>query len=136
MSFPRGSFFWLSTCCRPSHCPQVIIIGPRSVIQAYPASTKGSEFDSLRKFVGPTLGKNPDIIIKSDEAEEIIKAVRDLRWLPSASLLRRWPHNSVLEREMRSFVETGRAVHLQQALPSDRKCGLCHASMPPLISVD
>ena len=57
--------------------------------------------------------KNPQTICKSDCAKELLKAIRSLGWLSDASLPRRWPHNSVLERQIRSFEESCRSMHLQ-----------------------
>ena len=57
--------------------------------------------------------RNPRTICKSDCAKELLKAIRSLGWLSDASLPRRWPHNSVLERQIRSFEESCRSMHLQ-----------------------
>ena len=84
------------------------------IINAYPTSSKGSDFvfASLRHFVGHRY-KNPDTICRSDAAPELIKAIRDLGWLPETSLPRRWPHNAKCERAIRSFEECCRCLHLQ-----------------------
>ena len=76
------------------------------IVNAYPAPTKGSDFvySCLRHFVGMRY-KNPDTVCRSDAAPELIKAIRELGWLPETSLPRRWPHNSRCERAIRSFEE-------------------------------
>ena len=84
------------------------------IINAYPTSSKGSDFvfSSLRHFVGHRC-KNPDTVCRSDAAPELLKAIRDLGWLPETSLPRRWPHNARCERAIRSFEECCRCLHLQ-----------------------
>ena len=84
------------------------------VMQAYPTVTKSSEHaaDSLRHFTG-RLADQPNCICKSDCARELLKAIRSLGWLSDASLPRRWPHNSVLERSIRTYQEVCRSLHLQ-----------------------
>ena len=84
------------------------------IINAYPASSKSSDFvfTCLRHFVGHRF-KNPDTVCRSDAAPELLKAIRDLGWLPETSLPRRWPHNSQCERMIRTFEECCRCLHLQ-----------------------
>ena len=96
------------------------------VMQAYPTVTKSSEHaaTSLRHFTG-RLADSPDCICKSDCARELLKAIRSLGWLSDASLPRRWPHNSVLERSIRTYQEVCRSLHLQAGFA-------CH---PPLWQV-
>ena len=62
------------------------------IVNAYPASSKGSDFvySCLRHFVGLRF-KNPDTVCRSDAAPELVKAIRDLGWLPETALPRRWP---------------------------------------------
>jgi len=76
------------------------------IVNAYPASSKGSDFvySCLRHFVGLRF-KNPDTVCRSDAAPELVKAIRDLGWLPETALPRRWPHNSKCERMIRTFEE-------------------------------
>ena len=70
------------------------------ILNAYPASSKSSEFvyTCLKHFVGLRC-QNPDTVCRSDAAPELVKAIRDLGWLPETSLPRRWPHNSKCVRE-------------------------------------
>ena len=84
------------------------------VFQAYPLATKDTDSvkEALNHFVG-VKAKNPQTICKSDCAKELLKAIRSLGWLSDASLPRRWPHNSVLERQIKSFEESCRSMHLQ-----------------------
>ena len=91
------------------------------VLQAYPSTTKNSDhvYQSLNRFVGVALAKNPELIVKSDQAPEILKAVHDLGWVPDTSLPARWPHNSTLERDMRSFEETAGMLPLPCRYPVD-----------------
>ena len=84
------------------------------IVHAYPAQSKNSDFvhACLRHFVGLRY-KNPDTVCRSDCAPELIRAIRDLGWLPESSLPRRWPHNSKCERQIRAFEECCRCSHLQ-----------------------
>ena len=83
------------------------------ILNAYPASSKSSDFvyTCLKHFVGLRY-QNPDTVCRSDAAPELVKAIRDLGWLPETSLPRRWPHNSKCERAIRSFEECCRCLHL------------------------
>ena len=69
----------------------LIVYDSFSVIaNAYPATSKGSDFvySCLRHFVGLRF-KNPDTVCRSDAAPELVKAIRDLGWLPETALPRR-----------------------------------------------
>ena len=52
-------------------------------------------------------------MFKSDNAKELDAACQQMSWVPEPTLANRWPHNSVLERDIRSIQEITRAVHLQ-----------------------
>lgn len=69
------------------------------LMQAYPATTKDASFvqSCLLHFVG-VRKDDPIPICRSDCAQEILRAIRELGWLPESSLPKRWPHNSILER--------------------------------------
>ena len=52
-------------------------------------------------------------IARLDAAGEILKAVIEKNWLPESSVPARFPHNSVLEREIKRFQEIARSLFLQ-----------------------
>ena len=83
------------------------------VLQAYPTiSREASQLASnLKHFVG--LKSHSYTIVRSDAAGEILKAVIENNCLPESSIPARFPHNSVLEREMRTFQEIARSLFLQ-----------------------
>ena len=93
----------------------VLIVQDRfsKVLQAYPTiSREASQLASnLKHFVG--LKSTSYTIVSSDAAGEILKAVIENNWLPESSVPSRFPHNSVLEREMRTFQEIARSLFLQ-----------------------
>ena len=66
---------------------------------------------SFKHFVG--LRGSELKIVKSDTAGEILKAVVEQGWLSEASVPSCFPHNSQLEREIRSFQEVARSLFLQ-----------------------
>ena len=80
------------------------------VLQAYPTiSREASQLASnLKHFVG--LKSTSYTIVRSDAAGEILKAVLENNWLPESSVPSRFPHNSVLEREMRTFHQIARSL--------------------------
>jgi hypothetical protein len=96
----------------------VLIVQDRfsKVLQVYPTiSREASQLASnLKHFVG--LKPNSYTIVRSDAAGEILKAVIENNWLPESSVPSRFPHNSVLEREMRTFQEIARSLFLQAGL--------------------
>jgi hypothetical protein len=66
---------------------------------------------SFKHFVG---SRGSELkIVKSDAAGEILKAVVEQGWLSEASVPSCFPHNSQLEREIRSFQEVARSLFLQ-----------------------
>jgi hypothetical protein len=63
---------------------------------------------SFKHFVG---SRGSELkIVKSDAAGEILKAVVEQGWLSEASVPSCFPHNSQLEREIRSFQEVARSL--------------------------
>ena len=52
-------------------------------------------------------------MFKSDRGRELEAACQQLGWVSEPTLANRWPHNSVLERDIRTLQEVARAVHLQ-----------------------
>ena len=67
----------------------------------------------LLQFIGKHAEAKPTIMFKSDNAKELDAACQQMSWVPEPTLANRWPHNSVLERDIRSIQEITRAVHLQ-----------------------
>ena len=68
---------------------------------------------NLLQFVGAAYHKNPMVLCKADGAPEIASACAQIGWAVEASLENRWPHNSCLERQIRTLQEVTRACHLQ-----------------------
>ena len=85
------------------------------VLQAYPTiSREASQIASnLKHFVGLKSNFYTYTIVHSDAAGEILRAVIEDNWLAESSVPSRFPHNSVLEREMRTFQEITRSLFLQ-----------------------
>ena len=50
---------------------------------------------TLKNFVGRKGATRPNIMVKSDAASEITRAVEDLGWLAEPSLKNRFPHNAL-----------------------------------------
>ena len=82
--------------------------------QIFPQTRRTIEnnITALQKFVGPEAGSSK-VILKSDAAQELVGAAERLSWLPEPSVANRWPHNAVLERDVRTVKEATRSVHLQ-----------------------
>ena len=83
-------------------------------LRAFPCANRHT--DTVTKhvldFLGPSYSKQPTILCKSDCAPEFSKVCAVLGMVHEPSLARRWPHNSVLERDIRTLEECARAVHL------------------------
>ena len=58
-------------------------------------------------------------LIKMDEAQEPKQAAHQVGFVPETSLPNRWPHNALLERDIREEKECCRVVHLQSGLPHE-----------------
>ena len=67
----------------------------------------------LLQFVGSHADKGPTVVFKSDNAKELESACNQMSWIPEPTLPNKWPHNSNLERDIRTIEEVTRAVHLQ-----------------------
>ena len=80
---------------------------------AHPCTDRSTEsvVVALRKFVGKKVASKT-VSLLSDAAETFEAAAKELGWIPCPSLPNRFPHNSQLEREIRSFEEGGRTVFL------------------------
>ena len=68
---------------------------------------------ALLQFAGKHAESKPVIMFKSDNARGLQSACQQMTWVPEPTLANRWPHNSVLERDIRSIQEITRAVHVQ-----------------------
>ena len=68
---------------------------------------------ALLLFIGKYAEAQPTVMFKSDNARELEAACTQMSWTPEPTLANRWPHNSVLECDIRSIQEVTRAVHLK-----------------------
>ena len=108
--------------------------GFSGVMQAFPLTSEDHHLvkECLLKFVGAHKGK-VQTICKSDCAKELLRAIGNLDGCQTCLLPGRWHHNSVLGRQLRTFEEACRSLHLQAVLHSSRPYGLTLVSMLPLI---
>ncbi|CAE6955300.1 GIP [Symbiodinium natans] len=81
---------------------------------AYPATDRSTDsiLTCLKRFVGRKVCSKP-VSLVSDAADELKLAAETLGWLHMPSLPNRFPHNSQLEREIRSFQEGVRSSFLE-----------------------
>ena len=81
---------------------------------AYPSARHNSESvtRNLLAFLGPYYTSTPMIMCKSDNAREFNTSCSTLGFIHEPTLARRFPHNSTLEREIRTLEEISRAVHV------------------------
>ncbi|CAE7231161.1 unnamed protein product [Symbiodinium sp. CCMP2592] len=89
---------------------------------AYPMTRRGApqHARNFRHFIGLRANEmSPTCLIKLDEAGELIVAAEEVGLTPEPSLPNRWPHNALLERDIREEKECCRAIHLQSGLPYD-----------------
>ena len=71
---------------------------------AYPMSKRDieSHAKNFRHYVGLRAGELATrTIMKMDEAQELEQAAHQVGFIPETSLPNRWPHNSILERDIR-----------------------------------
>ncbi|CAE7288867.1 unnamed protein product, partial [Symbiodinium microadriaticum] len=59
----------------------------------------------LLQFVGSHADKGPTVVFKSDNAKELESACNQMSWIPEPTLPNKWPHNSNLERDIRTIEE-------------------------------
>ena len=59
------------------------------------------------------------MLVKSDAAKELTKAVSDLGWHPEPSLENKWPHNERHERWIGTYKSVFRASMLQSGFPNE-----------------
>ena len=86
-------------------------------IRAYPLNKRdtSSVVGNILSFLGPSYDQ-PSIMVKSDQAVEVRAACKQLGCHFEdfeGTLENRFPHNSVLERDIRTVQEIVRACHLQ-----------------------
>ena len=80
----------------------------------------GSCFQNLKFFVGPSVANSrPSLLVKSDAAGEITRAVQALGWFSEASLPNTWPHNVQHEGWHATYKGVLRACLLQSGFPLD-----------------
>ena len=83
-------------------------------MSAFPCARRNADFivKSVLAFLGPSYHAHPTIMCKTDCAPELMSACTTLGFVHEPTLARRWPHNSVMEREIRTLEELTRASHL------------------------
>ena len=81
---------------------------------AFPGNDRstGSIVVAIRKFIGRRTCSKP-VTLVSDAADEFEAAAAELGWIWSSSIPNRFPHNSQLEREIRTFQEGVRSSFLE-----------------------
>ena len=86
---------------------------------ACPRRTRSLESNrvDLKHFVGVKGPTRPNILVKSDAANEIVGAVKMLGWMPEPSLQNRWPHNTTHERWLGTLKSVIRAAVCQSGVP-------------------
>ena len=87
---------------------------------AYPLSkrTADAHARNFRHFLGLRGSElTTRTFIKMDEAGELEQAAHAVGMVPETSLPNRWPHNAILERDVREEKECCRTIHLQSGLP-------------------
>ena len=87
---------------------------------AYPLSKRDApaHAKNFRHFVGLRANElATKTLIKLDEAGELEQAAHQVGFIPETSLPNRWPHNALLERDIREEKECCRSIHLQSGLP-------------------
>ena len=83
---------------------------------AYPLSKRDapSHAKNFRHFVGLRANElATKTLIKLDEAGELEQAAHQVGFIPETSLPNTWPHNALLERDVREEKECCRSIHLQ-----------------------
>ena len=83
-------------------------------LAAYPCARRTSDVvvKSILSFLGPSFHEHPTIMRKTDNAPEFSSACTTLGFIHEPTLARRFPHNSVVERLLRTLEEITRAAHL------------------------
>ena len=96
------------------HVVQVVRDEHSGWLRAFPLAKRDAAtvVGNLLAFLGPAYDQ-PSVMVKSDQAPEVRSACRQLGFGFEGSLENRFPHNSVLERDVRTLEEISRANHLQ-----------------------
>ena len=79
--------------------------------------TTESNYKDLKRSVGPKGPSQPHILVKSDAAKEITKAVEELGWFAEPALQNRFPHNASHEMWIGTLKSTIRSAVLQSGFP-------------------
>ena len=82
-------------------------------VRAFPFVSRHE--DGVVRSILSFLGKYPSgpcVLLKSDNARELLSACATLGFTSESSLERRWPHNSVLDREIRTIEECTRVLYI------------------------
>ena len=81
----------------------------------YPQTSRDedSNYESLKHFAGHALSGKTDTVFCSDTAQELTNAASRLCWVMDPSAPNYWPHNSFLERDVRTLKELSRPSHIQ-----------------------
>ena len=101
---------------------------------AYPVTKHDTETvtRNLLAFLGPAYHSTPTIMCKSDNAREFQASCNVLGFVHEPTLARRFPHNSKLERDIRTLEEITRSVHLAAGFHVVKdlwKCAVSYASV-------
>ena len=83
-------------------------------LAAYPCVRRNADVvvKSILSFLGPSYHERPTIMCETDNAPEFSSACTTLGFVHEPTLARRFPHNSVVERLLRTLEEITRAAHL------------------------
>ena len=87
---------------------------------AYPMTSRdaSSHAKNFRHFLGLKANEvATQVLVKMDEAGELEQAAHEAGLIPETSLPNRWPHNAVLERDIREEKECCRSIQMQSGLP-------------------
>ena len=84
---------------------------------AQSSRTTSNNVACLRKFGGTRAHGRALCSVKSDSAQELTEAVKQLGWLPEPGLPNDPYHNAKLESNIRRIKEGTRAIHLAAGFP-------------------
>ena len=94
-------------------------------LRSFPLARRTTEnvVRALLQFIGKHAEDKPTIIFKSDNAKELDSACQQMSWVPEPTLAHRWPHNSVLERDIGRYKKSPVPFTYKLALRSAQDCG-------------